>query len=68
MLDSIKKTDQNVHHPLSRFKYMDNFSLETKLAIAWLVSQEQLFLEIGAGNKKGDNGWVTLDACEGADL
>ena len=33
-----------------------------------IVTNEKLFIEIGAGPKKGENGWLTLDILPGCDL
>ncbi len=41
---------------------------ETALNIARIARQQQVFLEIGAGNKKGSNGWTTLDHGDGANI
>lgn len=36
----------------------------------WLTlkKSEKIFLEIGSGNKKGKNGWVTVDLLPGSDI
>lgn len=33
-----------------------------------LASRKPIYLELGAGSRKGENGWVTSDICRGADL
>lgn len=33
-----------------------------------LKKQNQIFLDIGSGNRKGKNGWVTIDLNSGADI
>lgn len=41
---------------------------KTKLKIAKIVNNEKVYLEIGAGPKKGENGWTTLDIDHNCDL
>jgi hypothetical protein len=37
-------------------------------AIAIVLQQQDILLEIGAGDRKGANGWTTLDICANCDL
>jgi len=34
----------------------------------FLKEREKIYLEIGAGNKKGENGWITLDLAPDCDI
>ena len=52
----------------ARFSLNKALQLKTKLAIKHLENKPIILLEIGAGNKKGTNGWITLDTARGADL
>jgi len=60
MLELLKKP--------ARFTLNKALQLKTKLAIRHLKDKSIILLEIGAGNKKGTNGWTTLDTVRGADL
>jgi len=60
MLELLKKP--------ARFTLNKALQLKTKLAIRHLKDKSIILLEIGAGNKKGTNGWTTLDTVMGADL
>jgi len=40
----------------------------TKYISQLIDSRKPIYLELGAGPKKGENGWVTSDNCKGADL
>lgn len=42
---------------------------QSKLNISRLIQKgKEIFLEVGAGNKKGQNGWLTLDVNRNCDL
>lgn len=41
---------------------------KTKSLVRGLLQKPRILLEIGAGNKKGRNGWITLDTDLGADI
>lgn len=60
MLELLKKP--------ARFFLNKALQLKTKLAIKHLKNKPIILLEIGAGNKRGTNGWITLDTARGADL
>ncbi|MEB3203056.1 MAG: methyltransferase domain-containing protein [Synechococcus sp.] len=60
MLEPLKKP--------ARFFLNKALQLKTKLAIKHLKNKPIILLEIGAGNKRGTNGWITLDTARGADL
>ena len=47
-----------------RFKLVQ----QSKIKIKKLLQQEKIFLEIGAGEKKGTDGWTTLDNSHKCDL
>jgi SAM-dependent methyltransferase len=51
----------------ARYK-INQLKRKTTLDIKNIAKRRQVFLEIGAGNKTGSNGWTTLDNREGADL
>ena len=52
----------------AKFAFNKCRQLQTKLSIGYLAKKKQVFLEIGAGNKRGQNGWITLDTCRGCDF
>tara|TARA_B100001013_G_C24445697_1_gene377502 strand:+ start:28 stop:633 length:606 start_codon:yes stop_codon:yes gene_type:complete len=49
--------------------YLQLKYLKTKLMIPlYLNKEKKIFIELGSGNKKGENGWLTIDCRDKCDL
>ena len=62
MKNQLKKTLKHIMQLLAQ-------QIKSRLYIMNLLkNKEKIYLEIGAGNKKGENGWVTLDLSMNSDI
>ncbi len=61
MKATIKKIVKQVIH------FMKHEMLKRNIS-HFLKEKEEIFLEIGAGNKKGENGWLTIDMKRNCDI
>jgi predicted SAM-dependent methyltransferase len=49
-------------------KYIVKHELSKRRISRLLREREEIFLEVGAGDKKGNNGWVTIDMTRNCDI
>jgi predicted SAM-dependent methyltransferase len=53
---------------LREIKYILKHELSKRRISRLLREREEIFLEVGAGDKKGNNGWVTIDMTRDCDI
>jgi predicted SAM-dependent methyltransferase len=53
---------------LRNVKYFIKHLISARHVNRLLSEQELIYLEIGAGDRRGDNGWITIDMTENCDI